>query len=89
MAQEKIEPQLAAQLAALPSNATLAVLVFPRGDASTLQRELETQRVAGRLRFNPLPLAGCFVVEAAKAAIVEIATWPMVETVRANPPAAI
>jgi hypothetical protein len=37
------------------------------------------------LRFNPLPLAGCFVVEADRSTILALSTWPSVAVVRANP----
>jgi hypothetical protein len=88
-AEQKIEPELMVQLKKLPPDATLTVLVFARADPTRLRAQLVAEQAGGRLRFNALPLADCFAVEANPATIAALEQWTSVEAIRANPAVSI
>jgi hypothetical protein len=82
---EKISKELMDDLSELTESDVIDVLMYVKKPAAGFDEYLQAEQEKGELRFNYLEYADCYVVEASKQLLLELADREEVSRMTVNP----
>jgi hypothetical protein len=82
---EKISKELVDALSGLAESEVIDVLVYVKEPAAGFDAYLQAEKERGQLRFNYLEYADCYVLEASKQLLLELADREEVSRMTVNP----